>query len=170
MRCDIKLSNLSLANMIKEKKNPLKIKIIKKIMRGYIPTDYKISKWARISYMKKKESLVTIKLADKKEMMKLNQLYLNKKKSCNILSFPYNDVLEFGIYILGDIILCPSVVNKESKIYNKTPDSRWAHMIIHSMLHLQGYRHNSIVNRDKMETVEIKLMKQLGYQNPYHAN
>ncbi|MBH43958.1 MAG: rRNA maturation RNase YbeY [Gammaproteobacteria bacterium] len=156
--------------MIKEKKNLLKIKIIRKITRGYIPTDYKISKWATLSYMRKKKSLVTIKLADKKEMMQLNQLYSNKKIACNTLSFSCDQTLGIDLHVLGDIALCPSLVNKESKIYNKTPDSRWAHMIIHSMLHLQGYKHNSVINRNKMESIEIKIMKKLGYKNPYYAN
>ncbi len=156
--------------MIKEKVSNLKINIIKDMYTGYTPSDYKINKWANISFIKNKRSLVTIKLAKRSEIIKLNKKYFNKEKPCNVLSFPIRSEIMSGEYFLGDIVICPPIVNKESKVFNMKRDMRWAHMVIHSMLHLQGYTHESKKNRESMEMKEIELMTNLGYTNPYYAS
>ena len=67
----------------------------------------------------------------------------------------------------GDIILCPMIINQEAKEFGLPSKLRWAHMIIHSMLHLQGYSHNIKSNRLKMEKLEVKLLAKMNYGNPY---
>ena len=67
----------------------------------------------------------------------------------------------------GDIILCPEIINQEAKVFGLPSKLRWAHMIIHSMLHLQGYTHNVTRNRLKMEKLEMKLLADMNYGNPY---
>jgi probable rRNA maturation factor len=156
--------------MKKERNSLLSIKIIKDKIKTYIPSAYKIKKWANLSFNKKNESIVIIKLASSDEIMKINKQFFNKKSPCNVLSFPNNSVLDTGEYILGDIIICPDIVKKESDLYNKDIDSRWAHMIIHSMLHLQGYTHQGKNDKLTMEKKERELMHFLGYQDPYYAN
>jgi len=157
-------------SIAKEKVNNLKISIIKDGYAGYIPSDYKISKWANTSFIKNKKSFVTIKLAKRSEIMKLNRKYFKKEKPCNVLSFPIRSEIVKGEYFLGDIIICPPIINKESKEFNIKKDMRWAHMVVHSMLHLQGYTHESKKNREIMEMKEIELMINLGYTDPYNAN
>ena len=152
------------------KNNLLSIKIIKDKIDVYIPSDYKIKKWSKLAFKNTHKSIVTIKLAHSKEIMKLNKQYFNKNKSCNVLSFPNNSQLDSRVHILGDIIVCPDVVKNESDLYNKDIDSRWAHMIIHSMLHLQGYTHDLSKHRVIMENKEKELMNILGYSDPYYAN
>ena len=152
------------------KNNLLSVNIIKDKITVYIPSDYKIKKWAKLAFKNIQKSIVNIKLAHSNEIMKLNKQYFNKNKSCNILSFPNNLYLHSGEHILGDIIICPDVVKNESDLYNKDIDSRWAHMIIHSMLHIQGYTHEKKNDKLMMEKRERELMKFLGYQDPYYAN
>ena len=156
--------------MKKERNSLLSIKIIKDKIKTYIPSAYKIKKWANLSFNKKNESIVIIKLASSNEIMKINKQFFNKNSPCNVLSFPNNSVLDTGEYILGDIIICPDIVKKESDLYNKDIDSRWAHMIIHSMLHIQGYTHQGKSDKLTMEKKERELMHFLGYQDPYYAN
>ena len=148
----------------------LKINIIKNDYTGYIPSDYKLHKWAAMSFVKTKKSFVTIKFAKKPEVVNLNRKYFNKNAPCNVLSFPMESEVLNGKYFLGDIVICPPIVNKESEMFNIKKDMRWAHMVVHSMLHLQGYTHESKKNRQIMESREIKLMANLGYTNPYNAN
>ena len=156
---------------MKNAKNKLlTIKIIKDNIDLYMPSNYKIKKWANMAFKNTQESTVTFKLSKSNEIMKLNKKYFNKNKACNVLSFPNNSFLETGEYILGDIIICPNIVNKESAMYNKDIDSRWAHMVIHSMLHIQGYKLKLRKDKFLMEKKERELMKYLGYPDPYYAN
>ena len=99
----------------------------------------------------------------------MTDVFRNDKTVCNVLSFPNTSVNFPKFNNLGDIIICASIVNKESRYYLKKNDNRWAHMITHSMLHLQGYNHKNKKERDIMEKKEIKLMSQLGLSNPYYA-
>ncbi len=156
--------------MLKEKNNSLKVKIIKNKLSGYIPTNYKFNKWANAAFKIHKDSIVTIKVAGMSEIKKLNKLFFNKDKACNVLSFPYNSYISSGEYILGDIIICSSLVNKESRFYKIHKENRWAHMVIHSMLHLQGYSHHNNESQNIMEKKEKELMNNLGYTDPYYAS
>lgn len=95
-------------------------------------------------------------------MRTLNSKYLKKDKSTNVLTFSYDDD---GFY--GDIILCPEIINREAKKYGFSPNFRWAHMIVHSMLHLQGYDHITKKERLFMEKTEVKLLNGMNFGNPY---
>ena len=155
--------------MIKEKNNFLTVKFIDFENNGKLPSEYKMRKWARTSYYKCDKKFVNIKLATKKEMLLLSRKYLNRDYPCNALSFP-QQYPEYQInQYLGDIVLCGEVISEESEKYSIELERRWAHMIIHSMLHLQGFSHKTKISRDKMEKVEIYLMSKLGYENPYYA-
>tara|TARA_Y100000768_G_scaffold173666_1_gene130024 strand:+ start:991 stop:1458 length:468 start_codon:yes stop_codon:yes gene_type:complete len=155
--------------MKKEINKSLSVKFIDyEVQNGY-PSEYKIRKWARRAYLSHNKNSVNIKLASVSEMKSLNKKYFNKTKPCNVLSFP--DALSSDHpYFLGDIIICGEVVNRESEIFNVDSDKRWAHMIVHSMLHLQGYDHILKKNQQMMERKEIYLMSQIGFSNPYYEN
>ncbi|MBT3549053.1 MAG: rRNA maturation RNase YbeY [Gammaproteobacteria bacterium] len=156
--------------MIEEKNNLLTIQITKDKLLDYIPDNIKIKKWATVAFETKRDSLVIIKIAHKDEIMKLNKFFFKKNKPTNVLSFPNNSIVKTGEFILGDIIICPEIINNESKTYNIDRQNRWAHMIIHSMLHLQGYTHDLDKHQVIMENREKKLMNLLGYSDPYYAN
>ncbi|MDA7841322.1 rRNA maturation RNase YbeY [Gammaproteobacteria bacterium] len=156
--------------MIKEKNSLLTVEIVKDKLLGYMPTNFKINKWAKIAFNKEKNSLVIIRIADKSEIMKLNKIFFKKNKPTNVLSFPNNSHITTGEYILGDIMICPEIINNESGMYGIEKDHRWAHMIIHSMLHLQGYTHDSNKLRIIMEDKEKELMNTLGCPDPYYEN
>tara|TARA_B110000967_G_scaffold170691_1_gene180787 strand:+ start:89 stop:559 length:471 start_codon:yes stop_codon:yes gene_type:complete len=156
--------------MIKEKNRLLTVEIIKDKLLDYMPTNFKIKKWATIAFDKDKDSLVIIKIANKNEIMKLNKLFFKKDKPTNVLSFPNNSHVTTGEFILGDIMVCPEIINEESDVYGIEKDNRWAHMIIHSMLHLHGYTHDLDKSRVIMENKEKELMDILGYSDPYYAN
>ncbi len=155
--------------MIKERSNHLKVKIIRDKVSGYTPSDYKIKKWARNSYMLNNNLIVIIKIATEKNMRDIKRKFFNNDNICNVLSFPYEVSKTSLSNNLGDIIMCASIINRESQSFHQRSDDRWAHMITHSMLHLQGYTHDERKKRGIMEKKEIKLMNKLGFSNPYYA-
>ena len=150
--------------MIKENNN-LKIHLIDYDTNYNIPSSYKLKKWARFSYLKKQKNSVNIKVATKTEMRKLSKRYLQRKNVCNALSFQNTSVSHDNK--LGEIIVCADDINEESSKYKISLDKRWCHMIVHSMLHLQGFNHKVKDAKLKMERKEILLMKKLGFSNPY---
>jgi probable rRNA maturation factor len=68
---------------------------------------------------------------------------------------------------MGDIVLCAPVVSREAEEQGKDVESHYAHMIIHGMLHLQGYDHEDEDDALAMEAVETHIMRRLGYTDPY---
>ena len=146
-------------------KNEKKIKInyISYIKKYYTPSVRNLKKWILLGLLNDTISEVNIIFAGSQRIRTLNKKFLNKDKPTNVLTFTYKDYKN----ISGDIILCPEIINKEAKSFGFSNDSRWAHMIVHSMLHLQGYDHQSRENQVNMENMEIKLLSNMKYNNPY---
>ncbi len=136
----------------------------------FSPDKKLLLKWAKTTLKKQLDSaILTIRITDEKEMAKLNETYRRKQGPTNVLSFPFltpNDI-ELKIPILGDLIICAAVVNREAKEQHKMENAHWAHMIVHGIFHLLGYDHQTNEQAKEMETLEITTMKQLGFDNPY---
>ncbi|WP_367673941.1 rRNA maturation RNase YbeY [Buchnera aphidicola] len=137
-----------------------------------IPKKKLIKKWVKkIIKNSIKKTIITIKIVNKNKIKKLNYLYKHKNKQTNILSFTIIDPQENNnTFLMGDLVICKSIIEKESKKYCIKISERWAHMIIHGVLHLMGYVHNNLSSQKKMETLEIKNMISLGFKNPYFYN
>ncbi len=146
-----------------EKEKRIKISYITYINKHYIPSSRIIKKWILVSLMKDVLSHVNIIFVGHQRIRTLNKIYLSNDHATNVLTFPNNDKNTTS----GDIILCPKIINQEAKQFGLPLKLRWAHMIIHSMLHLQGYTHNVTRNRLKMEKLEVKLLTDMNYGNPY---
>ena len=129
--------------------------------------------WAKHALSEQlKSAEITIRIVDIAEMTELNQHYRHKNGPTNVLSFPFELPKEIvlDMPILGDIVICPDVVNREAIEQHKTQKAHWAHMIIHGIFHLQGYDHETDEEAEVMETLEIQTMKKLGFANPYDLN
>ncbi|AAM67970.1 rRNA maturation RNase YbeY [Buchnera aphidicola] len=100
-------------------------------------------------------------------MKNINLKYRGKNKSTNILSFKFDLFINKNQTLLGDLVLCKKIIEKESLKYQKTLESRWAHMIIHGTLHLLGYDHKNKKEKKIMEKIENKIMLFLNYEKPY---
>lgn len=111
----------------------------------------------------KKNSKICIFNVNKKKIKKLNFQYRGKNSITNILTFIYNKKKN----IKADIILCKKKIIQEAKEQNKTLLSHLIHLIIHGMLHIKGFNHNNKKSSKKMEKKEIKILKKLGFKNPY---
>jgi len=118
---------------------------------------------------------VLIRIVDSEESASLNKNYRDKEGPTNVLSFP-NDVPDFMLEItelieqtshLGDLIICEELVQKEANDQDKSVISHWAHLIIHGVLHLQGFDHLNDKDALEMEDLEIQILEKLGFSNPY---
>jgi len=70
--------------------------------------------------------------------------------------------------LLGDIIICAPLVAREATKQNKSLSAHWTHLVIHGTLHLLGYDHIEESQAQLMENLEIRILHDLGYSNPYH--
>lgn len=114
---------------------------------------------------------LTVRVVDVNEIHQLNLQYRQKDKPTNVLSFPSE--IPPGLSredmegYIGDIIICADVVEREAVEQHKTSEEHWAHMLVHGCLHLLGYDHINEEEAEEMESLEIKILSQLGYSNPY---
>ncbi|MDY0970426.1 rRNA maturation RNase YbeY [Siccibacter turicensis] len=115
------------------------------------------------------ESEVTIRIVDDAESHELNLTYRGKDKSTNVLSFPFEAPPGIELPLLGDLIICRQVVEREAREQEKPLHAHWAHMVIHGSLHLLGYDHIEDDEAEEMEGIETEIMLALGFADPYIA-
>ncbi|MCO4314811.1 rRNA maturation RNase YbeY [Pectobacterium versatile] len=112
---------------------------------------------------------VTIRIVDEAESRDLNNTYRGKDKPTNVLSFPFEAPPEVELPLLGDLIICRQVVEREAAEQEKTVEEHWAHMVVHGSLHLLGYDHIEDSEAEEMEALETEIMQGMGYADPYLA-
>ncbi|KOQ91966.1 rRNA maturation RNase YbeY [Pluralibacter gergoviae] len=115
------------------------------------------------------ESEVTVRLVDEAESHELNLTYRGMDKSTNVLSFPFEVPEGMEMPLLGDLVICRQVVEREAKEQGKPLEAHWAHMVVHGSLHLLGYDHIEDDEAEEMEGLETEIMLALGYDDPYIA-
>ncbi|KGD66270.1 hypothetical protein Y5S_00742 [Alcanivorax nanhaiticus] len=138
-----------------------------------IPDDSQLVSWARHAAQAAggAEGDITLRIVNEDEIRELNRDYRSKDKPTNVLSFPFEmpeglpaDAME---PLLGDIIICDSVVRQEAIEQHKTLQAHWAHMVTHGVLHLLGYDHIDDDDAVAMETLEIRALAEQGFDDPY---
>ena len=132
-----------------------------------VPEPALLQEWATAAYLNSVPAVASMLVTDIDEMQQLNKQYRDKDKPTNVLSFPMQSPVEAGVFLLGDIALCAPVIKQEASQQSKSEMSHWAHMVVHGMLHLQGYDHIKNDEAEEMEQLEIKILNQLGFSNPY---
>ena len=106
---------------------------------------------------------VTLRFVGEREGRMLNHRYRGRDYATNVLTFVYDDVASLA----GDIVLCAPVVRREARAQHKTLTAHYAHLVIHGMLHLQGYDHERDEDAARMEARERALLARLRYRDPY---
>ena len=121
-----------------------------------------IKKWIKTAVQR--SGLLTLRFVNQTEGKKLNLAFRGKDKSTNVLTFPYELTKQS---LAADIVFCLPVIQKEAREQDKTAKAHLAHLIIHGCLHAQGHDHEIDKEAQKMESQEIKILKNLGFTNPY---
>ncbi|WP_372982227.1 rRNA maturation RNase YbeY [Marinobacter sediminum] len=134
-----------------------------------VPADAQLQSWAQSAWLGEHPSEVTVRIVDTSESQTLNNEFRGKDKPTNVLSFPFEAPAGITVPLAGDLVICAPVVEREAAEQHKTPTAHWAHMVVHGMLHLQGYDHVDDEDAEVMEALEIRLLAQLGFGNPYEA-
>ena len=133
-----------------------------------VPTIEALELWAKTAIGEHREQAeISVLIVDIEEGAGLNQQWRGKEGPTNVLSFSSDLPEELQLPLLGDLVICAPVVEREAKEQVKTPESHWAHMIVHGTLHLLGYDHIEDDEAEAMESLETVIMKQLGYPDPY---
>lgn len=133
-------------------------------------TEDQVNKWASLALRDQQtDAELTIRLVSPQEMIDLNHTYRKQNKTTNVLAFPCSlpDDIELECPLLGDVIICPEVLLEESIQFNKSLEEHWALIVIHGVLHLLGYDHIEDKDALIMQGIEVKLLAELGYANPY---
>lgn len=133
-----------------------------------VPDSSKFQQWVSAALLHDFDNLEqTIRIVDEQESQQLNHQYRGKDNPTNVLSFNVEEEEYLDYTCLGDLVICAPVVNREAMQQGKGWLAHWAHMVIHGMLHLQGYDHQDTAEAERMERLEIEILATLGHTNPY---
>lgn len=133
-----------------------------------LPTVAQLRRWARAALAEAPgRPELTVRIVDEAESAELNRTYRMVSGPTNVLSFPFEPPEPAKLPLLGDVVICAPVVEKEAREQNKTADAHWAHMVVHGALHLLGYDHQREGDAERMESEERRILARLGFSDPY---
>ena len=135
-----------------------------------LPTEEQIVQWATAAVQPEGDEVeMTVRIVDEAESHELNLTYRGKDRPTNVLSFPFECPDEVELPLLGDLVICRQVVEREAAEQGKPLMAHWAHMVVHGGLHLLGYDHIEDDEAEEMESLETQIMQGLGFDDPYLA-
>ena len=126
-----------------------------------LPHRSTLRRWIRATLVR--DARVTLRFVDAREGRALNRRYRGRDYPTNVLTFVYDEVAP----LTGDLVLCVPVVRREAQEQGKGFRAHCAHLVIHGMLHLQGFDHERDADARRMEAREVRLLSRLGYADPY---
>jgi probable rRNA maturation factor len=126
-----------------------------------LPRRATVARWVRAAM--ERDLAVTVRFVGAREARRLNARFRGRDYATNVLTFVYDDVVPPA----GDIVVCVPVARREARVHGKTLRAHCAHLIVHGMLHLQGYDHERSADAARMEAREAALLAALRYRDPY---
>ena len=133
-----------------------------------LPIAEQIEQWATAAVQPQSDEVeMTVRSVDEAESHALNLNYRGKDRPTNVLSFPFECPDEVELPLLGDLVICRQVVEREAQEQDKPLMAHWAHMVVHGSLHLLGYDHIEDDEAEEMESLETQIMTGLGFADPY---
>jgi len=132
-------------------------------VRRTAPAAPRLRRWARAAL--NREARVTLRIVGAREGRALNRCYRGRDYATNVLTFVYS-----GRPLAGDIALCAPVVAREARSRGISREAHYAHLVVHGLLHLQGYDHEKRADAARMERRERRILAALGYDDPYRED
>ncbi|HEY7744036.1 MAG TPA: rRNA maturation RNase YbeY [Burkholderiales bacterium] len=126
-----------------------------------LPSRAQLRRWARAAL--ERNARVTVRIVGAGEARALNRHYRGKDRPTNVLTF----VLRSRPRLEGDIALCAPVIAREARAGKKSTAAHYAHLLVHGVLHLQGYDHDTEREARQMERRESRVVARLGFADPY---
>ena len=160
---------------------PLRVETQYAARRPWVPAPAALRGWAAAAHEavrpraarvprgtpRARAATLCIRIVGARASRRLNRDYRGKDRPTNVLSFPSSATERALTGALGDLVICATVVAAEARAQRKAPAAHWAHMVVHGVLHLHGYDHESGREARAMEGVEVEILRGFGYQNPY---
>ncbi|HZP91274.1 MAG TPA: rRNA maturation RNase YbeY [Burkholderiales bacterium] len=155
------MSGTSSANSRRPRSPRLSLVVQRAVATAGLPSPRKLRKWALAALAE--DVRVTVRLVGEAEARALNFAYRGRDHATNVLTFPYADIIPLS----GDIVICVPVLRREARAQGKTVEAHLAHLLVHGMLHLQGFDHERARDAELMEGIEAEIVTKLGYADPY---
>jgi probable rRNA maturation factor len=105
---------------------------------------------------------LTLRFVGTEEGRQLNRDFRSKDYATNVLTFAYSQKP-----LLADIVICTPVLRREAQEQSKSLAQHCAHLVIHGVLHARGMDHEIDRDAKRMEAAEVRLLRKLGFTNPY---
>lgn len=136
--------------------------------KAEVPLPSQFERWVGAALAGRRDAgEITVRVVGMTEGATLNQAYRHRPGPTNVLSFPVEVSPPTDVPLLGDVVICAPLVNREAREQHKTPVAHWAHLTVHGTLHLLGYDHQEPVEAERMEGLETEILAGLGYPDPY---
>ena len=128
------------------------------------PTRAQLRRWAHAAL--EHDARITVRIVGRSEGRVLNRDFRGKDDATNVLTFVFRDTPPFE----GDLALCAPVVAREARAQGKSAAAHYAHLVVHGVLHVQGYDHENDADARVMEHRESQIVTKLGYPDPYGSD
>jgi probable rRNA maturation factor len=172
--------------------NRLRIEMQRRV-QSWSPARGDIARWASVALGRRGAGYeLSVRVVGAAESRRLNSKFRGKDRPTNVLSFPAAPITRrsraspsgppyralSGIpgspasvtRPLGDLVICPQVLRAEAREQQKSLRAHWAHLVVHGALHLIGYDHERQAEASRMERREIRVLRSLGFANPYRSS
>jgi probable rRNA maturation factor len=133
---------------------------------GWVPGRAALRRWATLALgVQARGRELSVLVVGQARSRSLNRRYRHRNYPTNVLSFA---PAAPGV-LLGDLVICPTVLQREARAQGKPVRAHWTHLVIHGALHLIGYDHARPRDARRMERREVRLLRTLGVPNPYRS-
>ena len=146
------------------------VSLLRGVRRGWVPAAGELGRWAQAALGARGAGCeIAVYVVGAARSRALNGRYRRRDHATNVLSFPAAP-LPARPRPLGDLVICPRVLEREAREQGKSLRAHWTHLFVHGVLHLVGYDHECAADARRMERCEIRVLRSLGVANPYRSH